>query len=387
MSTVRFLQTSDLCLGGEPDDGELRLSASAAAKRREEERNAVERLVAVAREEEVDLVLVPGDLLDGALARREDVAFLMEQVGTLAPVPVVIAPGRGDRATSTSPYRREFLQACRDPEWPSNVHLLGLDGPEIVKLAKATIGVLPVYGVHYEWKPALADPDIDILLVPGLDEAADLPRQELAALGFDYCALGGFRQRVEMRVPSPVVHEGILAGAASGSPFARRAADRGERTALVGELTKVDGATSVHLRPVRIDARKLVWIDVEVSDVPGAEDLLRRVREAIHTSGAVEDDLVEVRVRGTLHPDARMDHPELEHPEKHFHCRVDLSALLPAYPLEELASSPTSLGRFVSKLLARTRAVSDGEEKLALRNAIFYGLDAMRGGELRRRYE
>lgn len=387
MSTVRFLQFSDLCLGGEPDDRELRLTTTAAAKRREEERSVVERLVAVAREEEVDLVLVPGDLLDGDLVRREDIAFLMERLGTLAPVPVVVAPGRGDRATSSSPYRREFLQACRDPEWPANVHLLGLDGPEIAKLPMATVGVLPVYGVHYDWRPALADPDIDILLVPGLDEAAELPRQELAALGFDYCALGGFRQRVEMRLPSPVVDDGILAGAASGSPFARRAADRGERVALVGELSKVDGGAGVHLRPVRIDARKLVWIELEVAEVPSGEELLRRVREAIHTSGAVEDDLVEVRVRGTLHPDARMDHPDLARPEKHFHCRVDLFGLLPAYPLDDLAASPTSLGRFVSKLLARAQAVSEPEEKLVLRNAIFYGLDAMRGGDLRRRYE
>lgn len=387
MSTVRFLQTSDLCLGGEPDDGNLRLSAPAAAKRREEERSALERLVAVAREEEVDLVLIPGDLLDGALARREDVAFAMEQLGALVPIPVVVAPGRGDRATSTSPYRREFLQACRDPEWPTNVLLLGLDGPEIARLAKATVGVLPVYGVHYEWKPVLAESDISILLVPGLDEAAEIPCQELVALGFDYYALGGFRQRVDMRIPSPVVMDGILVGAAAGSPFARRASDHGERDALIGEISKIDGAASVHLRPVRIDARKLVWIDLDVTEVPSAEELLRRIREAIHRSGANEEDLVEVRVRGTFHPDARMDHADLERPERHFHIRVDHSALLPAYPLDELAVSPTSLGRFVSKLLERSRAVSDAEEKLVLRNAIFYGLDAMRGGELHRRYE
>ncbi|MEK7859874.1 MAG: hypothetical protein AAB284_00795, partial [Chloroflexota bacterium] len=135
---------------------------------------------------------------------------------------------------------------------------------------------------------------------------------------------GGFRQRVEMRLPSPVVHEGILAGAASGSPFARRAAERGERVALVGELSKIDGAASVHLRPVRTDARKLVWIELEVAEVPSGEELLRRVREAIHTSGAVDEDLVEVRVRGTLHPDARMDHPDLARPEKLFHGRVEV---------------------------------------------------------------
>ncbi len=386
MSIVRFLQFSDLALGGEPDDGDLALAPAEAASRREEERAAVDRLVAIAREEEVALVLVPGDLLDGALARREDVAFLMERLGALA-VPVVIAPGRGDRATMTSPYRREFLQACRDPEWPENVHLVGLDGPELIRLPMATVGVLPVYGVHWEWKPEVSEETIDILLVPGLDETTDLPQAELVSLGFDYYALGGFRRRVDMRTPNPVVVEGILRGASSGSPFARRAADVGERVALVGELEKVEGAVAVRLRPVRVDARRLVLVDVEVADVPSGEELLRKMREAIHASGAAEGDMVEVRVRGTLHPDARMDLPELARPEKHFHCRADLSALLPAYALDELAASPTSQGKFVAKLLARSRAVSDPEERLALRNAIYYGLDAMRGADLRRRYE
>lgn len=104
------------------------LSPDKSALRRRELRNVPARLAALAREEKVDLVLLPGDLLDGDRVYPETVRSLAQALGDMA-VPVFIAPGNHDWFHEKSPYAGDL--------WPDNVHIFTtpeLQGVELPQL-------------------------------------------------------------------------------------------------------------------------------------------------------------------------------------------------------------------------------------------------------------
>ena len=96
-----------------------------SALRRRELRDVPARLAALAREEQVDLVLLPGDLLDGDRVYPETVRSLARALGYMA-VPVFIAPGNHDWFHEKSPYAGDF--------WPDNVHIFTAPEPQGVEL-------------------------------------------------------------------------------------------------------------------------------------------------------------------------------------------------------------------------------------------------------------
>ena len=71
------------------------LAPERAAQRREEQRALLDRLSALARERQADLVLLAGDLLDSRRLFRETVQALSRSLGEI-PCPVFIAPGNHD---------------------------------------------------------------------------------------------------------------------------------------------------------------------------------------------------------------------------------------------------------------------------------------------------
>ena len=110
MSTIRILHAADLHLDS-PFEG---LPAGKAAARRKEQRALLTALAELAGAEQVDLVLLSGDLLDSANTYFETGDELVRALQSIA-APVFIAPGNHDYYTAKSPYARLKL--------PDNVHI------------------------------------------------------------------------------------------------------------------------------------------------------------------------------------------------------------------------------------------------------------------------
>ena len=107
---MKLLHASDFHLDS-PLSG---LPPEKSAQRRGELRELPARLAKLARDEGVDLVLLPGDLFDGGRVYPETVRALARALGDMG-VPVFIAPGNHDYYHTKSPY------ALAD--WPDNVHI------------------------------------------------------------------------------------------------------------------------------------------------------------------------------------------------------------------------------------------------------------------------
>jgi len=108
--TLRLLHFADLHL--DRSYAKERLHGIAAQQRREDLRAALERVVARARDAQVDLITCGGDLFEQEHVTRDTCAFVQQALGD-AGRPVLIAPGHADPAVASSPYR--YLR------WPANV--------------------------------------------------------------------------------------------------------------------------------------------------------------------------------------------------------------------------------------------------------------------------
>lgn len=120
---MKLLHASDFHLDS-PLSG---LPPEKGAQRRRELRDVPARLAQLARDGGVDLVLLPGDLFDGARVYPETVRALAQALGDMA-VPVLIAPGNHDYYHDKSPYAAA--------PWPDNVHIFTQPALQPVELSR-----------------------------------------------------------------------------------------------------------------------------------------------------------------------------------------------------------------------------------------------------------
>ena len=107
---MKLLHASDFHLDSPFDS----LPPDKSAQRRRELREVPARLARLAKDEGVDLVLLPGDLLDGERVYPETLRALAGALEEMA-VPVFIAPGNHDWYHDKSPYAVT--------RWPDNVYI------------------------------------------------------------------------------------------------------------------------------------------------------------------------------------------------------------------------------------------------------------------------
>lgn len=162
-----------------------------AAQRREEQRSLLLRLADTVREQEIELVLLAGDLLDSGQIYGETAQLLAQALGSVG-VPVFIAPGNHDFWSPRSPYARI--------QWPENVHIF--HSPQVEAVPLPRLGCT-VYGAAFTG-PARADRALEgfrpqgeglhLMVLHGSTEPTDrygpVPAGDIAASGLDYLALG-----------------------------------------------------------------------------------------------------------------------------------------------------------------------------------------------------
>jgi DNA repair protein SbcD/Mre11 len=408
MPTLTFLQMSDLHLDSVLLSGRLALPEAKARLRRDELRQIVPRAVRLARERAAGIVLIPGDLFDDEAITQDTVNFVIDHLGSLDPVPVVIAPGNHDFFSLASPYNDDLLAARRQRRWPPNVHIFrdgawsthrtpSLPGVTVTGMAHAANAPLTerLLSAPIPRPEAARDPNaIHLLMFHGSRDHARIPEgklrtlpfseAELAAQGFDYAAVGHYHDHAVLSGPG-----GRVIGAYAGCPAGRGVDEAGERHVLMGEIGKEGGVAAVRLEPVRLDPRAVRVVEVDCTGATHREAILRRVEESLAQSGAAPGDLISLRLAGRVTAGIDARPPDGFFGDRYFHVAVDLSALKPDYDLDRYRDGTlrTTEARFARELLGMLDAEADPGRRRLLENALYYGLDALIQKHVAPRYE
>ncbi|HEX4788661.1 MAG TPA: DNA repair exonuclease [Actinospica sp.] len=261
---MKFLHAADLHIDS-PLRGLERLEDAPTGLLRGATRRAMENLVALAREERVDAVLLAGDVYDGDWKDFETALFFRRQLGRLqeSGIRVYLVSGNHDAAS----------QISRTLSYPENVFVFGTHAPETAPPDFET--GFAVHGQGYSRRdvtenlavgyPAPVSGVFNIGLLhtalngrDGHDPYAPCDEKELAALGYDYWALGHVHQREVVSKEPYIVFPGNIQG--------RHVKEPGPKGCTL--VTVRPGHTDVEHRDLDV----VRWAQVAV-DAGGAADL------------------------------------------------------------------------------------------------------------------
>ena len=248
---MRFLHAGDIHLGAEPESGTM-----LGTVRKKEIWDAFRDVIELCNKENIDLLLLPGDLFHGQPLLREvkEVDYLF---GTLTHTKVVLCAGNHDCLLPTSHYY--------DVTFPDHVSFLMDPQADSVYLPELNV---EVFGLSYNTKQisearydALSATDssrINILLAHGNilcnDKSIPLHRGMMESAGFDYVALGHIHNRID--ISSRIAYSGGL------EPFNRN--ETGARGFILGEISK-EGTGPSRIEWEFVPHAKREYVPVEFS--------------------------------------------------------------------------------------------------------------------------
>ncbi|MBE7561085.1 metallophosphoesterase [bacterium] len=379
---VQLLQFGDIHLDG-PLGG---LSAELAARRRHELRQSFSRCLKEAAARKVDAVLIPGDLYEHDGYAPDTAPFLCAQLEAIAPIPVFIAPGNHDFHSPRALYAEH--------RWPGNVRIATLPRFEMFPVPEAPVAVHMFAHTSKE--------NVDNLLagyrVPederlhvlnfhgGLNEerfgskrfCCPFSLDDLAGTGAHWASVGHYHGAVDLAA------DGRLLGAYGGWMESHSFRHVGPQSVLFVTLEKekppvVERFTS--------SSREYRILEVDAGGADNLEALVERIVAATgvdRPEGPHAGQLVRIVVRGQVGPAVPVDQLRAEQLAHHcFHLEIETD-LLPNYDLDRLSQLPDTCGAFVRRMRSLV-AEAPPEEQAALREALYYGLDALLSGEVRPR--
>lgn len=343
------------------------LSAGKAVVRRSEQRQLLSRLAALVREEQVDMVLLCGDLLDSDSSYFETGEQLITSLGSMG-VPVFIAPGNHDFYSLRSPYARLKM--------PSNVYLFRKNSMETVELPQLS---LRVHGAAFVGKnsPALLesfsvsrqDGVYDILCLHGelgnpRSAYNPISLSQLEASGVHYAALG------HIHSASGLMKAGNTWYSWPGCPEGRGFDEAGEKYVNIVEL---DGDNCT-LRQLSVASRRYETLEVNVT---GTEPLL-----AIHSQLPDETvrDIYRIILTGEAERAPDLNSLYLNLSEFFFALQIRDHTLL-RRNLWERAGEDSLRGIFLEKLKEKYESCDDEAQRRLVEQAARWGLAALDRGE------
>ncbi len=323
---MKFVHAADIHLDS-PLHGLSRYSDAPLEQLRGATRRALENLVQLCLDEEVDLLLIAGDLYDGEWRDVQTALFLNRQLARLldAGIQVHLVLGNHDADSALS----------RGLRWPEGVHQHSHKRCESVR--HAALGVV-VHGQSYAQREVLdnltsgypqAEPGLINLglLHTNLNDsgqhAAYAPShpESLNAKGYHYWALGHVHQHKVVQQRPPIVYSGNLQG--------RHARECGAKGALLVEVD-LDGVSRLDFHP--LDVVRWHHLHLDLSHCERRDAFDRALRTALDQALA-EADGRPLALRLTLHGRTPL-HRELHREQQQAESQIQLD--LAAYYGEQV---------------------------------------------------
>lgn len=357
MAKIKILHAADLHL----DSPFQALSSAKAAIRRGEQRELLGRLAELATIEQVDVMLLSGDLLDSGSPYTQTAQELIRHLGSIS-VPVFVAPGNHDFYSPRSPYARY--------KFPDNVYIFKNNYIEKVGLSG-----MNVYGAAFTdtesqgmlcgFRAPREDGKVNLMcihgeLCNGESRYNPITENELAASGMDYVALGHVHKASGLKKAGSVYYS--WPGCTEGRGFD----ECGNKYVNIVELE--DGRCE--LRQVSIASRRYEILRLDLS----ATDALTAVHNQLPDDTV--GDIYRIIFTGETDaiPDLRRLHSNLS--ELFFELQLRDETRL-RRSLWENAGEDTLRGLFLSKLKERYDASSDAAERFKIEQAARWGLAAI----------
>ncbi|MCF3639456.1 DNA repair exonuclease [Rhizobium sp. TRM95111] len=275
----RFVHTADLHLDSPLSSLALRNGALADLVRGAT-RRVLQRIVDLCIAEEVDALLVAGDLYDGSQTSMSTALFLVSEMRRLEAAGIRVFVIRGNHDAQS--------QITRELTLPPNVHVFDGRGKPVTAGALGNGRPVVVHGVSFAQPkapasllPAYRRPVEDAVNIGMLhtslagsrshDVYAPCSLADLVAHGFDYWALGHIHQRTLHHAASPVI-------VMPGNPQGRDINEAGRKSV---SLVTVEEDGSVGCVECATAIAVFERLTVDLPGIGEWDDMLARVRQVL----------------------------------------------------------------------------------------------------------
>lgn len=362
MNTIRILHTADLHIGAE-----CSYLGTSAPKRQYEVLLTFEKIISLCNENNVDLLVIAGDLLDSNhidKALEDGVFKAFESLGNTR---AVIALGNHDPFTADSPFKNRAL--------PENVFVLPCEDSVIsfddlhCRIYGASFDGVYNSGKNRFELNAPQDDYFNLCVIHG-ETRSDLggnyrpiTPEYVKTSGMDYIALGHVHAR------SPVQYVGTTALAYCGCPEGQGFDESGAKGVYMGEVSK----GNINLEFIPTALRTHVRLDVDITD---KEDIFEEILSAVKNTPDYSENYFRITLKGKRTSDKGIDLNSLVarlSPLVGFVKIKDKTTAGVDY--KELATEKNLKGYFTAIMLSKIENAQEGEKEKMI-NALELGLKA-----------
>lgn len=351
---MKFIHIADVHLGVKPDRGRLWSN-----DRAEEIQAGFNNIVRVCEEQQIDLLLIAGDLFDAPPTEKE-LKNLDFQLRKMPVTKTVIIAGEHDYIEENSPWETYAFE--------SDTVVLPRD-----KATNAYLQELNVCITGYSYgRPEYTERLLE-RLSPGREDAYNIllghggdklhmpfSKEKLARLGFQYVALGHIHR------PAHILKDRM---AFSGSLEPLNYTETGRRGYILGEVNE-SGETKISF--IACNKRSYVNMALDLTPTYSNADISDIIESEILRLG--KDNIYRVLLRGKIDSGLTINLSELT---RRYNINEVINKTQHEYDMKELlkGNEDNILGRFI-KVLSDENRIEDEE----IRNkAIRYGIEALLG--------
>ncbi|MCX7922772.1 MAG: DNA repair exonuclease [Clostridia bacterium] len=379
MKELKFLHCADIHL--DMPFTSLRNSEDMSYDRRQDLKDTFVRILDIASEEKVDLILISGDLYEHSYVKKSTIDYINSKFAKIPKTTIVIVPGNADPCIVNSYYK--------DYRWSENVHIL-TEGKNYIILDD--LGAC-VYGV--EFKDVSKDgfinhrfksvdrQKINIMLYHGALDAGigqndsfAINIGDLAALGMDYIALGHSHNTIYDIGGCGNIYN-------PGSPEPLGFEETGVHGVFLGRIAKSGNEESeLSMEFRQTNTRFYYNVDVDITGCNTSKEVFERIEASIGGI-CVTDDLLYVTLKGSIYKGGSLciDDIQAGFKDRYFYVKVK-DETEAAFSLHEVIKEPGIRGLFARKILDLINKTENEYEKRLLMKAFYYGVEAMEQGRV-----
>jgi DNA repair exonuclease SbcCD nuclease subunit len=382
MNKVKILQFGDLHF----DTPFSELNFNDSEKRREDLRETFGKIIRLAQEEKVHIILITGDLFDNDSAHKATIDYIIKILSSIPHIRVFISPGNHDPLSNKGFYKII--------KWPSNVHIFEhkLEGIIIEEL-KVT-----VYGIAFDQKHIetsllkgfiVQDNNYINLMVMHGDVNLDgkslynpITISEIEESKLDYIGFG------HKHTYSGIKRNGVTFWAYAGNPEGRGFDELGSKGVLIGEI----GKEFNDLKYVETCKRKYLEETVDITGVGNYEEVANAVLETLVVKLNIKKDklneftisnLFKIILVGKVDKDFYINTSVIkEKLHKDFFYIKLIDKTEPNFDYDSLLEEYSLRGIFTKKIMQRKSLCSSKEEEKNLFKALNLGLKCLEDKEV-----
>lgn len=372
---IKFLHCSDIHL----DAPYVGIPLDKADERRREGRTTFLRMMELAREREIDYILISGDLFDSRFATNTTAELLIREFRNTPNTKIIIAPGKHDSYQSSPIYTSNRL--------PDNCYVFESD-----TLSRFDFGDdrLTVYGWAFKNDTLTVNPmeegrvddasKINIVMgyadLDGEIDSTDCPiaSTELGRFGADYYAFGGHHEKTEFIKKDGAMYSysGSLECTGFDEPY------MGGVKLLTIDYN--DGELTIDAKNVSFGRIKFVTEKIDITGADGNNEITNKVSRLIASRKYGTDTALRVELVGSIDPRFIVPtHTESDAFGLYYFEMIDKT--LPLYGTEHFMRDMSVSGEIYRRLLPMLESEREEDRLLAAR-AFRVGLAALENREI-----